>query len=232
MTAVTENCRQRFGARFLVEVQCQRLSSRGASRSALLFYRLTETCSQAATLSPADAIRKLGSAGKALHPNEIRIDATRSDEGEILIRGPIVMAGYYNQRDATARALEGGWLHTGDIGRLDDEEFLYVFDRRDDLIITGGENVYPAEVESALLAHECVVEAGVVGLDDAAWGQRVVAVLRTSSDIEAADLSAHCRTLLAGYKVPREFRIVTEPLPRTASGKLRRALLRESITKP
>lgn len=190
-------------------------------------YGLTETCSQAATLSPADSVRKLGSAGKPLHPNEIQV---QGDEGEILVRGPIVMAGYYNQAEATRCALEEGWLHTGDMGRLDDEGFLYVLDRRDDLIITGGENVYPAEVESALLAHECVIEAGVIGIEDPIWGQRIVAVARVSREVEDDELAAHCRALLAGYKVPREFRIVSEALPRTASGKLRRALLRESIT--
>jgi O-succinylbenzoic acid--CoA ligase len=192
-------------------------------------YGLTETCSQAATLSPGDAVRKLGSAGMPLHPNEIRIDAATSDDGEILVRGPIVMAGYYNNPDATGSALSGGWLHTGDIGRIDHEGFLYVLDRRDDLIVTGGENVYPAEVEAALLSHDSVAEVGVVGVDDATWGQRVVAVIRARGRIAEDDLTSHCRTLLAGYKVPREFRIVADPLPRTASGKIRRAALRESI---
>lgn len=193
-------------------------------------YGLTETCSQVATLSPSDAERKIGSSGKALHPNEIRVNASDSGEGELLVRGPVVMAGYFNQREATARALGDGWLHTGDIGRIDDEGFLYVLDRRDDLIITGGENVYPAEVESVLLGHSSVAEAAVIGLEDQTWGQRVVAVVRASGELNEDELVSHCRTLLAGYKVPREFRIVTDPLPRTASGKIRRALLRESIT--
>ena len=191
-------------------------------------YGLTETCSQVATLLPADAVRKLGSAGKPLHPNEIRLDGS---ESEILVRGPIVMSGYYEQPDATLRALEGGWLHTGDIGRLDDEGFLYLLDRRDDLIITGGENVYPAEVESALLAHDSVVEAGVIGIEDPTWGQRVVAVARLCRETRAEELATHCRALLAAYKVPREFRFTDEPLPRTASGKIRRTQIRESITK-
>ena len=190
-------------------------------------YGLTETCSQAATLSPDDVRKRPGSSGKALLPNEIRINVADSGEGEILIRGPIVMAGYFDNPAETARALDGGWLHTGDIGSIDDEGFLYVLDRRDDLIVTGGENVYPAEVESALLAHPSVVEAGVIGVDDPTWGKRVVAIIRTVADISSSDLDAHCRSLLAGYKVPREFRFVSDPLPRTASGKIRRALLRE-----
>jgi O-succinylbenzoic acid--CoA ligase len=103
-----------------------------------------------------------------------------------------------------------------------------VLDRRDDLIVTGGENVYPAEVEAALLAHAAVAEAGVVGVPDERWGARVAAVVRPrdGAQVDADALRAHCRTLLGGYKVPAEIRIVAEPLPRTASGKLRRAELR------
>ena len=203
-------------------------------------YGLTETASQVATISPDDALRKLGSAGRPLHPNELRIvtesgeDAPIDTPGEILVRGPVVMAGYAADPDATARTIVDGWLHTGDIGRLDAEGFLYVLDRRDDLIITGGENVYPAEVEAVLLAHPDVAEAGVYGVSDATWGQRVVAQVllvdgAVSDSIETA-LLAHCRSLLAGYKVPSEIRVVAQPLPRTASGKLRRAALRPSVS--
>ena len=203
-------------------------------------YGLTEACSQVATLSPADALRKQGSAGRPLYPNAVRIagadgnDAPPAEPGEILVRGPIVMAGYTGQPEATARTIVDGWLHTGDIGHVDAEGFLYVHDRRDDLIITGGENVYPAEVEAALLAHAWVAEAGVVGAPDAAWGQRIVAVVRLAELARAAEaeapevLRAHCRSVLAGYKVPGEVRITRDPLPRTASGKLRRAALRDT----
>ncbi len=195
-------------------------------------YGLTETASQVATLAPDDALRKLGSAGKPLYPNEVRIATrgdgeTTDDVGEILVRGPVVMKGYAGRPDDTARALAGGWLHTGDVGRLDDEGFLHVLDRRDDLIVTGGENVYPAEVEAALLAHPSVVEAVVVGASDEHWGQRVIAVVRCvthGSPPTEADLREHCRTRLASYKIPREVRFVTDPLPRTASGKLQRSL--------
>jgi O-succinylbenzoic acid--CoA ligase len=199
-------------------------------------YGLTETCSQFATLAPEEALRRPGSAGKALYPNELRI-AVASDDGagEILVRGPVVMAGYVNQPDATRAAIVDGWLHTGDIGRIDADGYLYVLDRRDDLIVTGGENVYPAEVEAALLSHHGVAEAGVVGVADEMWGQRVVAVVRfgnASANIELAELASHCRDRIAGYKVPREIRVVDEPLPRTASGKLRRSALRALITAP
>lgn len=201
-------------------------------------YGLTEACSQVATLSPHDALRKVGSAGRPLYPNAVRIaladdtDALRGEPGEILVRGPIVMAGYVGQREATARAIVDGWLHTGDVGNVDADGFLHVHDRRDDLIVTGGENVYPAEVEAVLLRHAWVAEAGVVGVPDDEWGQRVVAVVRLADAADAQEddaaevLRAHCRTLLGGYKVPSEIRITSEALPRTASGKLRRSALR------
>ena len=199
-------------------------------------YGLTETASQVATLAPEDALRRLGSAGKPLYPNELRIvtdDGGEADvdvAGEIVVRGPVVMAGYAGRPDATAAAIVDGWLHTRDIGRVDAGGYLYVLDRRDDLIITGGENVYPAEVEAVLVAHPWVAEAGVVGLPDDRWGQRIVAVVRVTADADTGDpgsaLRAHCRTMLAGYKVPGEIRILSDPLPRTASGKLRRSELR------
>ncbi|WP_129671416.1 o-succinylbenzoate--CoA ligase [Candidatus Chloroploca sp. Khr17] len=192
-------------------------------------YGMTETASQVATLAPADALRKLGSAGQPLLPMELRVEAPTGEVGEICVRGPMVTPGYYNRPDATAEALRDGWLHTGDLGYLDDEGYLYVVDRRSDLIISGGENIYPAEVEAALLAHPAVAEAGVVGLPDATWGEVPVAfvVAREGSAPEVDTLLAHCRTHLASYKVPRQITIVNE-LPRTAAGKLRRNLLRTS----
>lgn len=200
-------------------------------------YGLTESCSQAVTLAPEDALARLGSVGKALYPNEVRVvasdghDAPADEAGEILLRGPLVMAGYLNQPEATSRAIVDGWLHTGDIGRIDAEGYLYVLDRRDDLIVTGGENVYPAEVEAVLQSHPSIDEIAVIGTGDAEWGQRVVAIARLADGADAQSVDAEalqlfCRERLAGYKVPREFRFVSEPLPRTASGKLRRAALR------
>jgi O-succinylbenzoic acid--CoA ligase len=151
--------------------------------------------------------------------------------GEICVRGPQVMAGYLDRPDATAHALRDGWLHTGDIGELDARGALRVLDRRDDLIVSGGENVYPAEVEAALLAHPDVTEAGVVGLPDAEWGQRVVAIVvprrAPGADLER-ELLAHCARALARFTRPRELRFASN-LPRTASGKLQRALLRREL---
>lgn len=204
-------------------------------------YGLTESCSQAVTLAPEDALARLGSVGKPLYPNEVRVvssdgsDTEIDEAGEILIRGPIMMRGYLNQTEATSQTITDGWLHTGDIGRIDAEGYLYVLDRRDDLIVTGGENVYPAEVESVLQSHPSIAESAVIGAEDAEWGQRVVAIARLdenidSSGIDAASLQLFCRERLAGYKVPREFRFTTEALPRTASGKLRRAALRGDLS--
>ena len=199
-------------------------------------YGMTETASQAATLAPADALRKLGSAGKPLLPLQIGIRhdggaAPPLTPGEIVVRGPSVTPGYDSRPEATAAAIRDGWLHTGDLGYLDEEGYLFVLDRRDDLIISGGENVYPAEVEAALLAHPAVADAGVIGLSDPHWGQRVAAVvvLLPRAAVTAEELIDFCRTRLAGYKVPVEIRFRPE-LPRNAAGKLMRHALREGWT--
>jgi O-succinylbenzoic acid--CoA ligase len=194
-------------------------------------YGLTETASQVATLAPADALRKLGSAGQPLLPTKLRIAAaTPGEVGEILVSGPTVMRGYINRPEQTALALRDGWLHTGDLGYLDAEGYLYVVSRRNDLIISGGENIYPAEIESVLLAHPAVAEAAVVGQADPQWGQIPVAVLVLRDDmaVSVADLLAHCRERLAGYKVPKRVRIVAE-LPRNAAGKLLRDEIRAML---
>jgi O-succinylbenzoic acid--CoA ligase len=201
-------------------------------------YGLTETTSQVATLPPQEAIARLGSAGRPLYPNEIRIatddrDAEPGEAGEILVRGPVVMTGYYNHPDVTSRTIVDGWLHTGDLGLLDSDGYLHVLDRRSDLIITGGENVYPAEVESVLLAHPSVAEAAVIGAADDTWGQNVVAIVRLNDRDASLDMAnelrAHVRSRLAGYKTPRIVHIVDAPLPRTASGKLKRSALRDQF---
>jgi O-succinylbenzoic acid--CoA ligase len=191
-------------------------------------YGLTETTSQAATLDPQDALSHLGSAGKPLMTAEIRIDAPSSDgSGEILVRGPIVSPGYVHSTEERRE----GWLHTGDIGRVDAEGYLYVLDRRSDLIVTGGENVYPAEVEAVLTAHPAVREAGVFPLADSEWGQIVAAAVVPvpGSEPDAAELMAFCRERLAAYKTPRRI-VLVETLPRNAAGKLLRSALRMSCT--
>ncbi len=190
-------------------------------------YGLTEATSQVATAAPGDAAAWPQSAGKPLDGLRVRIaGADASGFGEILVQGATVMAGYLGQPEATARSLRDGWLHTGDVGRLDRDGRLYVLERRADLIVTGGENVYPAEVEATLLAHPAVADAAVYGRSDTEWGQRVLAavVRRAGQDVDERALQAWCRTRLAGYKIPHAIAFVDD-LPRTPSGKLRRHLL-------
>jgi o-succinylbenzoate---CoA ligase len=194
-------------------------------------YGMTETASQVATLAPELALAKLGSAGKPLFPTELKIrqdgQMLKSGEvGEIVVRGAVVSPGYYKREAETQKAWQGGWFHTGDLGKLDRDGFLYVVDRRTDLIISGGENVYPAEIEAVLLAHPAVEEAGVFARADVKWGHVPVAALKLREGMTATEteLIEWCQDRLARYKVPRsiEFR---ESLPRNAAGKLVRRLL-------
>jgi O-succinylbenzoic acid--CoA ligase len=176
-------------------------------------YGLTEAASQVTTLAPQDARRKLGSAGRPLLTTHLRIQ-----EGEILVQGPVVAPGC---------ADEDGWLHTGDLGWIDDEGFLYVEDRLGDVIVSGGENVLPAEVEEVLLRHPDVADVAAVGRADAEWQEAVAAivVLHDGAAADAEELRRHCAESLARYKVPKRFEFVSE-LPRTPSGKLVRRALR------
>jgi len=185
----------------------------GRGATVVQTYGLTETCSQVTTLAPADARRKLGSAGRPLLTTHLRIL-----DGEILVQGPTVAPG---------RADADGWLHTGDLGRIDEEGFLYVEDRMDDLIVTGGENVVPAEVEKVLLRHPEVADAAVVGREDPEWQQAVTAivVLQDGSEVSPDELRRHCAESLACYKVPKRVELAAA-LPRTPSGKLMRRALR------
>ncbi|MGH2982401.1 MAG: o-succinylbenzoate--CoA ligase [Solirubrobacterales bacterium] len=185
----------------------------GRGASVVQTYGLTEACSQVTTLGTADAKRKLGSAGRPLLTTHLRID-----DGEILVQGPTVAPGC---------ADADGWLHTRDLGRIDEEGFLYIEDRIDDLIVTGGENVVPAEVEQVLLRHPQVADAAVVGREDPEWQQAVTAVvvLREHAELPTEELRRHCAEALAGYKVPKRIEIASA-LPRTPSGKLLRRALR------
>lgn len=205
------------------EVLLQRAMKRGYP--VIQTYGLTEAASQVATLAPGDALTHIGSAGKPLLNTRLRIDAPEGEAGEILVSGPTVTPGYWRRPEATAKAIRDGWLATGDIGRLDSEGFLYVLDRRDDLIVSGGENVYPAEVEGALLAHPAIAAAAVVGVPDERFGQVVAAAVVTGETIENEALTNWLRGRLAGYKLPRRIITVSE-LPMTANGKVQRRLVR------
>jgi O-succinylbenzoic acid--CoA ligase len=185
----------------------------GLGASVVQTYGMTETASQVTTLAPQDARRKLGSAGRPLLTTHLRIT-----DGEICVQGPVVAPGC---------ADEDGWLHTGDLGRIDEEGFLYVEDRLGDVIVSGGENILPAEVEEVLMRHPDVADAAAVGRADPEWQEAVeaVVVLREGADRNEAALRDHCAESLARYKVPKRFEFVAE-LPRTASGKLLRRALR------
>ena len=199
-------------------------------------YGLTEAASQVATRLPDDAARQSGSAGKPLLFTTVAAmdddgrELPPGEAGEIVVRGPMVMAGYYRDEPATAATLRGGRLHTGDIGYLDADGDLWLLDRRADLIVSGGENVYPAEVERVLREHPAVALAAVVGLPHPDWGQQVAAavVLRSPGAATVDELLAHCRTRLAGYKRPRQL-VLRDELPQTASGKVQRRLVAEQL---
>ena len=196
-------------------------------------YGLTEAASQVATL-PLERARQPGaSAARPLFCTELRIVSPdgvalpAGAEGEIAVRGPTLMKGYLGQPEASARALRAGWLHTGDVGRIDASGDLVVLDRRSDVIVSGGENVYPAEVEAALREHPAVSDAAVAGEPDEAFGARVAAwvvLLPGRQPPGERELVEFCRTRLAGFKLPRRIRIVAA-LPRSETGKLARSEL-------
>jgi fatty-acyl-CoA synthase len=148
--------------------------------------------------------------------------------GEVVARGPQLMRGYWNLPDATREALREGWMHTGDAGRLDDEGYLYIQDRVKDMIVSGGENVYPREVEDVLFEHPAVADAAVIGVPHEQWGEGVkaIVVLRPGADAGAEDILGFCRGRLAGYKRPGSVDFVDE-LPRNPSGKVLKRELRE-----
>jgi o-succinylbenzoate---CoA ligase len=205
--------------------------ARAAGIPVLHTYGLTEACSQVATEHPNDADGT--TVGPALPGLALRIVPAGGDDaaGEIQVLGPTLMAGYLDDAEASAAALADGWLRTGDVGTLDNQGRLHVLARRFDLILSGGENVYPAEVEAVLSAHPAVAEAAVVGRADRAWGEVPVAavVLRPGAALEG--LTDWVRNRLASFKVPRDV-VVLPALPRTALEKVDRAALRCSLALP
>jgi len=178
--------------------------------------------------------RRLSSGGQPIIGVEVRIvdeegkEVAAGEIGEIVARGPNVMKGYWNQAGEIAYGLRAGWLHTGDLATRDDHQFVFVVDRKKDMIISGGENVYSTEVENALYAHPAVMEAVVIGVPDPTWGERVhaVVVLKPGQQATAEELIATCRGLIAGYKVPRSLEF-TDALPKSGAGKILKRALRE-----
>ncbi|HEX4751523.1 MAG TPA: long-chain fatty acid--CoA ligase [Solirubrobacterales bacterium] len=194
----------------------------------------TEMSSNTCFLRGADAIRKMGSVGRPALGVEARIvdeegaDVPQGEVGEIVYRGPTVMQGYHGRPEATAEAFAGGWFHSGDLVREDSEGFIYVVDRLKDMLISGGENVYPAEVERALIDHPAVAEVAVVGVAHPRWVETPLAVVVAASGPEVGEeeLIAFCRERLAGYKKPAAVVFVDE-LPRNAAGKVLKRQLRD-----
>ena len=190
--------------------------------------------SNTAFLRGEDAIRKMGSVGHTAINVEARIvdedgaDVPRGEVGEIVYRGPTVMQGYFGQEEETAAAFAGGWFHSGDLVREDEKGFLYVVDRLKDMLISGGENVYPAEVERTLIAHPAVAEVAVVGIPHLRWVETPLAVVILAPGAEAGEekLIEHCRGRLAGYKKPSAV-VFTDAIPRNAGGKVLKRRLRE-----
>ncbi len=209
--------------------------ARAAGVPVLLTYGLTEACSQVATERPGAADGR--TAGPPLPGLEVRVldaegrELPRGEEGTLTVRGLTLMRGYLDDPGATAEALRDGWLHTGDIGRLDAGGRLTVLARRTDLILSGGENVYPAEVEAVLAAHPGVAEVAVVGRPDPRWGQVPVAVVVPRPAASVEDLCPWARARLAPFKVPAEVFPATA-LPRTAAGKVDRAAVLAAVTAP
>ena len=181
----------------------------------------------------------LRSAGRGVMGTELKIiDTFTNDElppgkvGELIARGPQVMKGYWNLPDATASALQNGWLHTGDAALMDEHGYIFIQDRIKDMVISGGENVYPAEIENVLYSHTEIREVAVVGIPDKEYGESLLAVIATKSgeELEIEPLIEFCRSKLAGYKTPRQFQFI-EQLPRTATGKVLKRTLRKPYWK-
>jgi fatty-acyl-CoA synthase len=197
-------------------------------------YGMTESAATITTLDPKDVLRKIASVGKPYVNVEMRLvddqgnDVPVGDVGEILARGPSIMEGYFKEPEATGEALKAGWLHTGDLGKLDDEGFLYIVDRKKDMIITGGENIYPREIEEVLYAHPKILEAAVIGLPDPNWGEKVHAViaLKDGETLTEQEVIDYCKTHIASFKKPKSVEFV-ERLPRSPAGKVLKRILRE-----
>lgn len=197
-------------------------------------YGMTETSSQIVTLAPEYSMKKLGSAGKPLFPSQLKIvnelgaEVGPLETGEIIVKGPNITSGYLHRGHDSADFMDEGWFKTGDVGYLDEEGFLFVQDRRKDLIISGGENIYPAEIEGILLSHPQIHDAGVIGIKDDKWGQVPVAFVLKKGHVSEEEIIEYCSERLAKYKLPKRIYFV-DHIPRNAAKKLLRRELRALI---
>jgi fatty-acyl-CoA synthase len=202
-------------------------------------YGMTETSPAVLTLDKEDAARKVGSSGKPVLHTEVRIvrpdgaDAEVGELGELWVKGPNITPGYRNRPDANASSFTDGWLHTGDAARIDEEGFYYIVDRWKDMYISGGENVYPAEVENVLHQLTAIAEAAVIGIPSEQWGETGMAIIavKPGHTLSEAEIHAHCETNLARFKRPRLIRFV-DALPRNATGKIHKPTLRQQFGSP
>jgi fatty-acyl-CoA synthase len=199
-------------------------------------YGMTETSPLVLVLDKEDAVRKAGSAGKPALNMDMRVvgddgtDAPPGTIGELWVKGPNIIEGYWNQPEVTAASFTDGWLHTGDAALVDDEGYYFIVDRWKDMYISGGENVYPAEVENVLYQNESIAEAAVIGISDTRWGQvgRAVVVVKPGRELTEDEVVAHCASNLARYKLPHSV-VFTDALPRNATGKVHKPTLRREF---
>lgn len=197
-------------------------------------YGLTEGGGTVTFLPPTHAVSKIGSAGKASMHNDVRVvdengeTCAPNNAGEIIIKGPSVTPGYWDNPEATAATIRDGWLYTGDLGYMDADGFLYISGRKKDMIISGGMNIFPSEVEHVLREHDVVHDVAVVGVPDDKWGENVCAVIQPApgATVDTEELLTFCRERLASFKKPTRIELVDE-LPRTVSGKVQKFVLRE-----
>jgi fatty-acyl-CoA synthase len=199
-------------------------------------YGMTETSPLVLVLDKQDAVRKAGSAGKPALNMEMRVvgddgtDAAFGMIGELWVKGPNITKGYWNQPEVTAASFTDSWLHTGDAALVDDEGYYFIVDRWKDMYISGGENVYPAEIENVIYQNELVAEAAVIGISDARWGQvgRAIVVVKAGHTLTEDAVVAHCAANLARYKLPHSV-VFAEALPRNATGKVHKPTLRQAF---
>lgn len=198
-------------------------------------YGLTESCGPACLISPDEALARAGSTGKAFFHTLVKLvreDGSTCDPdepGEVLVKGPHVMKEYWNRPEATAAAVRDGWLHTGDVATMDVDGFVTIMDRVKDMLISGGENVYPAEIENVLLGNPKVADAAVIGVPSAKWGESPLAIIvRRDGSLTEAEVIDGCAGRLAPYKMVKAVQFVDE-IPRNPSGKVLKRVLREQF---
>lgn len=198
-------------------------------------YGLTETCGPACVISAGDAADHVGSTGKAFFFTDVRVvrddgtDCDVGESGEVLVKGNHIMTGYWNRPEATAEALVDGWLHTGDVATMDADGFVTIVDRIKDMLISGGENVYPAEIESVLVSHDKIADAGIIGMPSEKWGESPLAVVvRSDASLTAEEVIEFTKGKLAPFKTVKAVEFVDE-LPRNPSGKILKRELRDQF---